>query len=51
MLVTDLSVDPHLGESAYVQGVVIVASEDGRYVYFVANRKVGAISSSSGKAR
>jgi hypothetical protein len=33
---TDLSVDEHLGQSADVQGVVIGASEDGRYVYFAA---------------
>jgi DNA-binding beta-propeller fold protein YncE len=32
----DLSVDPHPGESAEVQGVVLGAGEDGRYVYFVA---------------
>jgi hypothetical protein len=32
---SDLSVDPHPGESAKVQGV-LAASEDGSYVYFVA---------------
>jgi len=33
---SDLSVDQHQGQSADVQGVVIGASEDGRYVYFAA---------------
>jgi hypothetical protein len=33
---SDLSVDEHLGQPANVQGVVIGASEDGRYVYFAA---------------
>jgi DNA-binding beta-propeller fold protein YncE len=32
----DLSVDQHPGESAEVQGVVLGAGEDGRYVYFIA---------------
>jgi hypothetical protein len=34
---TDLTVDPHAGESADVQGWVMGASEDGSYVYFVAD--------------
>jgi hypothetical protein len=38
---TDLSVDTHPGEAANVQGTVIGAGEDGRYVYFVAE---GALS-------
>jgi len=33
---SDLSVDPHAGEAANVQGTVLGASEGGRYVYFVA---------------
>jgi hypothetical protein len=37
----DLSVDSHAGQSAQVLGAVIGASEDGRYVYFVAQ---GALS-------
>ena len=42
----DLSVDPHPAKSADVQGTVLGASEDGRYVYFVAK---GALA--SGAAR
>jgi DNA-binding beta-propeller fold protein YncE len=34
---TDLTVDEHAGEHAAVQGSVLGASEDGSYVYFVAN--------------
>jgi hypothetical protein len=34
---SDLSIDPHLGEHADVLGQAIGASEDGSYVYFVAN--------------
>ena len=34
---TDLTVDKHAGESADVQDLVLGASEDGSYVYFVAN--------------
>ena len=34
---TDLTVDQHVGESAAVLGTIPGASEDGRYVYFVAN--------------
>jgi hypothetical protein len=41
---TDLSADPNAGESATVQGYVLGASEDGAYVYFVAN---GALTSGS----
>jgi hypothetical protein len=37
----DLSVDPHLGEAASVQGAVLGASEDGRLVYFVAKGALG----------
>ena len=37
---TDLTVDPSIGETAAVQGV-IEASEDGSYVYFVANGVLG----------
>jgi hypothetical protein len=37
---TDLTVDPHAGETASVAGV-IGASEDGSYVYFVANGALG----------
>jgi sugar lactone lactonase YvrE len=37
----DLSVDPHLGEAASVQGAVLGASEDGRLVYFVARGALG----------
>jgi hypothetical protein len=33
----DLTVDEHAGEAANVQGVVMGAGEDGRYVYFVAD--------------
>jgi hypothetical protein len=33
---TDLTIDPYTGEHAHVQGV-LGASEDGAYVYFVAN--------------
>jgi len=36
----DLSVDPHVGEAANVQGAVLGASQSGRYVYFAA---VGAL--------
>ncbi len=36
----DLTVDPHAGETASVQGV-IGASEDGSYVYFVAGGALG----------
>ena len=32
----DLSVDPHVGEAADVQGAVLGASQSGRYVYFAA---------------
>ena len=41
---TDVSVDPNFaetGERAAVQGEIIGASEDGRYVYFVANGLLG----------
>jgi len=41
---TDLSVDPSFakdGERAAVQGEIIGASEDGSYVYFVANGLIG----------
>lgn len=41
---TDLTVDEHTGQSADVQGTVLGASEDGSYVYFVAN---GALASGS----
>lgn len=34
---TDLTPDPHAGESADVQGLVLGASEDGSYIYYVAN--------------
>jgi hypothetical protein len=33
----DLTVDHHAGESAAVRGLVLGASDDGSYVYFVAN--------------
>jgi hypothetical protein len=39
---SDLSVDPHPGEAADVQGTVLGASEDGRYVYFVAKGALAA---------
>jgi hypothetical protein len=38
---TDLSVDSEIGERDAVQGGVIGASEDGSYVYFVANGLLG----------
>jgi hypothetical protein len=34
---SDLSIDPHPGESADVQGKVLGAGDEGRFVYFVAN--------------
>jgi hypothetical protein len=40
----DLTVDHNSGESAAVQGLVLGASEDGAYVYFVAN---GALAGSA----
>jgi hypothetical protein len=47
---SDLSVDSHLSEHADVLGQVIGASEDGSYVYFVANGVLasGAISGNCG---
>jgi DNA-binding beta-propeller fold protein YncE len=44
----DLSIDPHLGEAAAVQGVAIGASEDGRYVYFAAKGALEAGAAASG---
>ncbi len=38
----DLTVDHNVGERAGVSGSVIAASEDGRYVYFVANGALAA---------
>jgi hypothetical protein len=38
----DLTVDHNVGESAGVRGVVIAASKDGRYVYFVADGVLAA---------
>jgi hypothetical protein len=38
---TDLTVDANAGEHAAVQGEIIGASEDGSYVYFVANGLLG----------
>jgi hypothetical protein len=46
---TDLTVDKNAGESAAVQGVLPGASEDGSYVYFVA-QGVLAVGASSGSA-
>jgi hypothetical protein len=39
---TDLTVDLNAGESAKVQGAVLAASEDGSYVYFVADGALAA---------
>jgi hypothetical protein len=39
---SDLTVDDNTGESAAVQGVVLGASEDGSYVYFVADGALAA---------
>ena len=39
---TDLTVDPHGGESAAVQGAVLGSSEDGSYLYFVATGALAA---------
>ena len=38
---TDLTVDANAGEHAAVQGEIVGASEDGSYVYFVANGVLG----------
>ncbi len=38
----DLTVDGSMGESADVQGLVLEAGEDGRYVYFAANGVLAA---------
>jgi DNA-binding beta-propeller fold protein YncE len=40
--VTDLTVDKRVGETASVQGMVIGASEDGSYVYYVATGVLGS---------
>jgi hypothetical protein len=37
---TDLTVDPNLGESAGVVGLMIGASTDGSYVYYIANGRL-----------
>ena len=37
MWLSDLTVDQHVGEQAEVLGTIPGASEDGAYVYFVAN--------------
>ena len=46
---TDLTVDKNLGEKAAVQRGVIGASEDGSYVYFVANGVLGDASEHGAK--
>jgi DNA-binding beta-propeller fold protein YncE len=50
---TDLTVDPgfDLGESAEVVGTVLGTSEDGAYVYFVANGVLDAQAQSGGASR
>ena len=44
---TDLTVDPHAGEAADVQGIVAI-SEDGSYIYFVAKGVLAPGASSAG---